>query len=88
MAQAVNIHEEAARERKALALVDQLDALGVDSEEAEWLDADGWAAVARLAGVKPPSLSTVDWAVHLLRRREEARQRMAAIADPFEGLPA
>ncbi len=85
----MNIHEEAARERKALALVDQLDALGVDSEEAEWFDADGWAAVARLAGVKKtPSVSTVDWAVHLLRRREEARRRMAAIADSFEGLLA
>ncbi len=88
MARAVNIHEEAARERKALPLVDQLDALGVDSEEAEWLDSGGWATVARLAGVKPPSLTTVDWAVHLLRRREETRQKLAAMSDPFEGLLA
>ncbi|HEV2121242.1 MAG TPA: hypothetical protein VGW38_00510 [Chloroflexota bacterium] len=78
--------EELYRERKAIALADQLQAVGCDSEEAGWLSAEGWAAVAGLAGVHYPSPLTRELVVALLAQREEAARRMASMSPQLEGM--
>ncbi len=80
----MNGYEEAARMAKANRLLVELVALGVDHEEAPFLSEQAWEALAHLAGVNPPSWRTRELVVELLAQHDEARQRMAAIMDPFD----
>jgi hypothetical protein len=75
-----------ARERKAIALADQLQALSVDSEECPWLSDAAWAALSHLAGVNYPSELTKGWVVVLLEQREEVQRRMAAMSNRLPGV--
>lgn len=90
--------EHAARTRKATRLAGLARLRGIDSATLARLDDDGWAALAALAGVHPPSAATRAEAVGYLRGRETAEataqpfgpgspKQPALDADPFRGLP-
>jgi hypothetical protein len=83
-----NLHEEAARTRKAIALADILDAVTSDiPDPIAWLR-DAPAAVrldaAECAGIRLPSEETWQLACSMLEGRLAVRA--ALTADPFEGL--
>ncbi len=82
----MTIWEEAARERKAHALADRLQALGVDSEVTPWLAEEAWEGLALLAGVRSPSWRTKELVVEALAEHEERVRRMAALSVPLPGM--
>jgi hypothetical protein len=94
-----NPHEEAARERKAAAIVVALEPLpDCTGDAVARLVDDGlfWSNVAQRAGVNVPSQATRERVVAILRARDVQHARLAADrlavlvdqpADPFEGLP-
>jgi hypothetical protein len=86
---AVNPYEEAARERKAQALADALDAMGILPADASMLSPSERALTARVAGVHLPSPATWALACAKLAARYELRARLGVgVQDPFDGIGA
>lgn len=80
-----NPYENAARERKAFALADALDAMRHSVDAAERMAPEEREVVARAIGVKPPSEETWTRACQLLESRYSLRFRVQS-DDPFKGL--
>lgn len=78
-----NPWETEARQRKAIAIADMLDAFSISSDQAADLTAGERLDVATAAGVNTPSAATWDTTVAMLRAREECR---VLVDDPFAGL--
>jgi hypothetical protein len=68
--------EQAARLLKAIALTDLLDAGGITAEDASYLDASDWLALAKAAQIRPPSPATCALVIDFLGRREVARTHL------------
>lgn len=79
-----NPHEQAARQAKAIALADRLDAFDVDPEWARTAPAAVRLDCAEAAGVRFPSEETWELACSMLSGRLLVRASLPA--DPFEGL--
>lgn len=58
------------REKKAAALVDALETARIDSALAKEIDTNDWNALAKAAGVNPPSIITVQRVIEILADRE------------------
>lgn len=84
----MNPYEDAARIKKAHALADTVQAAGGTAQAAADLPHEDRLTAAAVAGVNPPSDATWELVVDLLRKREQAAERLADLGDEFEGLPS